>query len=189
MERVEYQVRAHLLDKPRTFRLTEHELEIEEEGAPPQRLELSSISEIRLRFQPTKAQSNRYQCELITSNKKVRFVSMHFRGLLDFEDRGPEYSLFCRELCARVAKRNPAVRCVGGLGPILFYVSLTLTVLLLGGFMIFLAAFWDAVHGLHFVRIMMLIFLVILTVKYFIGNRPRIFDPTLLPADALPRQI
>lgn len=189
MERVEYQVRAHLLVKPRTFRLSEHELEIEEEGAPPQRIELSSISEIRLRFQPTKGQSNRYECELSAAGNKLRFVSLHFRGLLDFEDRGPQYSLFCRELCARTVKRNPALRCVGGHGPVLFYAGLIFGILMLGGFVAFLVAFWEAVSAFHFLRIMMLIFLVFLLVKYFIGNRPRSFDPTTLPADALPRQL
>jgi hypothetical protein len=189
MERVEYQVRAHVLDKTRTFRLGEHDLEIDEERAAPVRLELSSISEIRLRYQPTKSQSNRYQCSFIAAGKKYHFISMHFRGLLDFEDRAAAYSTFCRELCSRVARRNPAMRCVGGHGALMFYIGLTVGILGMVGFIAFMAAFWEAMHSLHFMRVVMLIFLTFLVVKYFIGNRPRLFDPTALPADALPKQI
>jgi hypothetical protein len=189
MERVEYEVRASLLHKTRTFRLSEHELELQDEGNAPVRIELASITEVRLLYQPSRAEPNRFACEFTAAGKKYRFISMHFRGLLDFEDRAARYGAFCRELCARVARRNPILRCVGGLSPLKFYAALGLGVLFLIAIVGLVLAFWDATlaRSFRWLRVLVFVFLIIVLVQYFIANRPRQFDPAALPESALPK--
>lgn len=189
MERVEYQIRGNLFEKERRLAVTEHELFIEEEGAAPERIELSSISEIRLVFAPTRAQSKRFECTVTAAGKKHKFISMHFRGLLDFEDRGAGYATFCRALCARAFKRNPSLRCVGGHTPLRYYLMLTLAFLTCGGFLAFVIAFWDVIvaRTSYFFRILIVGATVVGIAHYAYFNRPRQLDATALSEDALPK--
>jgi len=74
------------------------------------------IVEIRLSFDPTRIDTNRYRCALRGSGGiRTSIVSTSYAGFASFEDRGEQYTPFVLDLVRRVRLARPSVRITTGL--------------------------------------------------------------------------
>lgn len=187
-ETLSYQARLNVLEGERTYRLAPEALVIDHgDGAPPEVVRFEDISQVRLRYFPTRAQWNRFECRVtIPFRGELRIGSQHYRGVMDFEDRGPQYRTFVRELCRRLADAGAPTRFLTGppVGVLLAEGVFLLVMLAL------LAAILVVVGGvvglLPWIRLAVLVLFVPLLWLYFRRNRPGSFDPRDIPALFLP---
>jgi hypothetical protein len=187
-ETLSYRARLNVLEGERTYRLAPEALVIDYgDGAPPEVLRYEDISQLRLRYFPTRSQWNRFECLLTGPGRgRFRIGSEYYRGVMHFEDRGPEYREFVRELCLRLADAGAPTRFLTGrpiwvlLAESAFLMSmvalLAVALILVGG----------VVGALPGIRLVLLAASLPLLWFYFRRNRPGSFDPRDVPALFLP---
>ncbi|PWR22540.1 hypothetical protein [Zavarzinia aquatilis] len=91
----------------------------------PATVRFRDIRAIRLRFDPTRVDPDRWSCALDgPARTRVVIFSTSYKGLADFEDRGPAFWRFVRALTDRVTQANPAVRLATGLSRLAFAVQM-----------------------------------------------------------------
>jgi hypothetical protein len=152
------------------------------------RFPYAAIVELRLCFDPTRADDARYRCDVRLANRqKASFYSTHFKGVFDFEDRAATYRPLARGLVARVAAANPACRFRSGKRPFVYWAEhifllamfalLVFVLALVGG-----AAFSDLVWA----KLAIIAGFIPVMIMYTRKNYPRPFDPAAIPAEVLP---
>jgi len=82
----------------------------------PKRVPYAEISAIRVRFDPTRFDTNRYRCDLRgPEGARYTLYSSSYAGFADFTDQGDSFSPFVRELMARVQRARPSAEVTTGL--------------------------------------------------------------------------
>jgi hypothetical protein len=169
------------------FILEDDSLLVAREGGGTVRVPLAAIREIRLHYQPNRYESDVYECTVSTAGDRWRIFSRYVRGALDFRDQGQEYRAFVTELCARRGRAAPPGRFSAGVSPGRFagnalaagagtaFLLLALTLLPIGG-SLFIA-----------LRLVVILPLLLVSVLWFVRNRPGRFDPNAIPASLLPK--
>ena len=187
-ETLSYRARLNVLEGERTYRLAPEALVIDHgDGAPPEVVRFEDVSEVRLRYFPTRSQWNRFECLLTAPGRRwFRIGSEYYRGVMHFEDRGPEYRAFVRELCLRVADAGAPTRFVTG-RPMWVLMAESAFLLSMVGFLAAILVLVGGVVGaLPGMRIGLLMVSIPLLWLYFRRNRPGSFDPRDVPALFLP---
>jgi hypothetical protein len=158
-----------------------------EQGGPA-RFPYAAIAELRLCFDPTRADDTRHRCDLrLADGRKASFYSTHYVGFAEFEDRAATYVPLVRALVGRVASANPACRFRAGKRPLVYWtehvvlaalaVLLVFVVGLVGGV---------AISDLFLIKLGVVVALIPVMIAYTRKNRPRQFDPAAIPAEVLP---
>jgi hypothetical protein len=152
------------------------------------RFPYAAVKELRLCFDPTRADDTRHRCDVrLGDGQRASFYSTHFVSFAEFEDRATTYVPLVRGLVARVAAANPACRFRSGKRPLVYWAEhafllamfalLVFVLALVGG-----AAFRDLV----LVKLGIIVGFVPVMIMYTRKNWPRRFDPAAIPAEALP---
>lgn len=82
----------------------------------PSRVAYGDIASMRLRFDPTRVDRDRYRCDLAGPvGARASLFSSHYEGVGRFADRSSLYEAFIGELALRVQMANPGIRIAGGL--------------------------------------------------------------------------
>lgn len=149
---------------------------------------LSDIQQIKLRYDPTRMQANRYRTTVVVEGQPNRdLFSSSYKSFANFESRGAEYSEFVRQLVLSAAQDNPQLECIKGLGWGGMILSLLTAVFVL--FMVFVGAIYSVVYGVPWVILIKLGILVVyfpIYLGYLRDNWPGKFAANEPPQSMLP---
>ena len=152
------------------------------------RFPYASICELRLCFDPTRADDTRHRCDIrLADRQKASFYSTHFVGFSEFEDRAASYTALVRELVARVVRANPSCRFRARKRPIVYWTE-HIVLLALAALLVFVLALVGgvAITDLFLVKLGVIVAFVPVMIAYTRKNRPGSFDPKVLPEKVLP---
>ena len=161
-------------------------MRIEEEGRTTEIL-FSDIVDVRCRYYPTRFQLNRFECLIqVKGGMKIKIGNQFYLGVADFEDRSPNYRKFVVALHVALAKQNPNCVFHSGVTQTSFY----LTAAFLIGSMLtlaFLILFFGAsLPGFAVVKLIILILMIPISIKWFYKNKPKKYRAHAIPTDVLP---
>lgn len=187
-ETLSYHARLNVLESEHTYRLAPDALVIDHgDGAPPEVVRFEDVSQVRLRYFPTRFQRNRFECVLTVPYRgQFRIGSEFCRGVMDFEDRGPEYRAFVRELCPRLADQGGGTRFLSG-RPVWALIAESSFLLAMVALLAVALVLVGGLFGLlPWMRVGLLAVSLPLLWLYYRRNRPGTFAPRDIPADLLP---
>jgi hypothetical protein len=183
-----YRSRTSVLENEATWTLAPDALERAEAGAPTQRLPYRDIVELRLVYDPTRFDTNRYRCDLTpVTGRRATLKSTHYVSVGNFEDRAASYSPFVRELVRRVGEAAPRCRFRAGKRAWVFWaehIFLLTTLLLLAGVLMMIGNF--ALPTIATIKLAIIATYIPIVIKYATRNWPRAFSPDDVPPDVLP---
>jgi hypothetical protein len=152
------------------------------------RLPCADIVELRVTFDPTRADTRRYRCDLtMRDGGRATIWSTHYVSAGDFEDRAATYTPLVRGLVARAAAANPA--CVFRAGkPRLVYWAEHAFLIAMAALLVFVLALvgGSGVSELVLVKLAIIAAFIPLLWSYARKNRPRRFGHDAVPSDLLP---
>lgn len=156
-------------------------------GEAARRVRYADIAEIRLSYDPTRFESDRYRCDLTTrSGARELIVSVSYVSPANFENRAATYVPFVRTLVRKVSNANPACRFVAGKKPRAYLAEhgfLLAMLLLLASTLYFTGV---PVAGVVAIKLGLIAVYVPIMLRYTRVNRPRRFDPADIPTEVLP---
>lgn len=182
-----YCVRHDVLEKPRTLRLTTTGLAIDASDGGTTVLPWAEIRQVRLRFFPTRVQTNRFECLVIASTFNLKFSNEFYQGIAQFDDRSADYRRFVIALCAQVAAGNPTAEFLSGRD--------TWVLMLEYGFLaamalLFAWVLWitgSPLGWLIWVKLGLIAVFLPTLIQYFKRSQPARFDPRVIPEMVLPK--
>jgi len=179
--------RHHAFVPEATWRLDGDRLIIQSERQDT-RVPLSSVTEFRLAYDPTRVALDRYRCDLrLTDGRRLTLLNKFYVSFGEFETRNETYGAFVRALAAAVYRANPACRFRIGRGR-WRYVSgiMAMTVTLLVLSYLLLVTGGTAISWIVVAKLAILLVMVPFAISYIRKNRPRPFDPQAVPETLLP---
>ena len=185
---LEHSVRVSALEPERTWKLRGDTLWICTEGQVELPIPLSEVCELRLAFEPSRFQLNRFRCYLRNAFGPCATIqNEHFTGFASFHDRTDTYLELVRSLISRIAVINPACRFKAGTSAFNWWlqaVILSTGLMLLGAVLFFLA---PAIGWLVVVKLALMAVLIPVVISWFSRNRPRTFSPDAIPTKLIPK--
>lgn len=156
-------------------------------GESAHHMAFSDIAAVRIEWTGSRFDHGRY-----TVNVKGRggasatIVSTHYAGFAQFEDRSASFTPFLRTLVRLTAQHNPACAFYAG-APLAKYIF-NIAALAVGLFLFVLVAALVGVPltWLIIVKIIVIVSLLPLALRWLKANRPRRFTPPDIPPDVLP---
>jgi hypothetical protein len=188
---VAHSARKSIFDTEAVWRLGPDALEIAGGAGTPgaaTQFPYVTVRELRLSFDPTRFDTNRYRCDLrFASGAALTIYSTHYVGVGEFEDRAATYGPLVRELIARVAAANPACSFKAGktLGSYWGELIFLLAMVLLLAFVLGLVG-GVSLSALVVIKLGIIAVFVPIMISYARKNRPRGFNPAVIPEDVLP---
>lgn len=183
-----YRFRQSVFTKPTTYETAADRLTWRSEEGASGELLYDEIKSIRLKYDPTRFESNRYVANIQSEKGDgLKFVNMSFRGAANFESHNEEYRVFIKELILEAKKQNPAILLHSGNKPAGYIMSWVMAVF--GGLALFFALgyfYSEENPGFIWVKVAVLVLYLLLMPAYLKKNRPRSFDAEDIPADVLP---
>ncbi|MFD2301649.1 hypothetical protein ACFSYE_00600 [Roseibacillus ishigakijimensis] len=182
-----YPARRSATENERSYRLRAGQLALLLPDQAPKVTPLSEASRLRLRFEPTRVQPNRYLCE-ITFRHGLRYTlsNERYRGFGDFEDQSEDYRHWVRLLIRETAYHAPHCQLITGCHPLLWWFYLALNLVVFGGLIALLLTIGFAYLPIALCKLVALAVFVPLAWKWFRKNRTRSFDPARIPSELLP---
>jgi hypothetical protein len=152
------------------------------------RFPYAEVKHMRLSFEPTRADRERFRCEFqMADGSKARLFSTHFAGVSSFENRAASYTPFVRELVARVAAANPSCQFRSGKWFLHYWLEHTFLLAMFGLLILVLFAFGGAgLSELVLIKLGIIVFFIPVLIGYTWRNWPRSFVPPDIPAGTLP---
>ncbi len=183
----EYRIRHDVLEKPRVLRLATTGLAIENEDGRSTVLPWAHIKQVRLRFFPTRVQTNRFECLVIASAFNLKFSNEFYRGIAQFDDCSAEYRRFVTALCPRIAAGNPTVAFLSGRDAWVLWLEygFLAAMALLLGWILWLTG--GPLSWLIWVKLGLVVVFLPTLIQYIRRNRPAPFDPRAIPEQVLPK--
>jgi hypothetical protein len=175
----------------RLGRLGPEALEREETAADGKtrifRIPYAEIRELRLSFAPSRFDSFRYRCDLRVGRRTISFVSTHYAGVGDFENRAESYGSLVRGLVERVAAANPSCRFRAGKRPVVYWAEH----IFLFAMIVLLVFVIGTLSGFNFstivwVKLGIVVTYIPLVAAYTRKNWPQHFDPKAIPTELVP---
>lgn len=182
---VTHPVRRSVLERETTWRVDGEALERSVDGAT-ERFALKDVRGIRVAYDPTRADSARYRCDLDFGKRSLRIVSSHYRGFADFEDRGASYSRLVRALVAGAERAKPAVVLSAGKSRIVYVAELGFLAAMLALLFVVLWNVGLSVSEVVMAKMVATAAMVPVCVVYVRKNRPRRFGAASIPQDLMP---
>lgn len=160
---------------------------IERDGAAETRIPLTDVTSLRLDFDPSRVETNRYRCVLRCANgREIPLLSVSYTGFADFEDRGAAYSAFVAALIAALARHNPACRFLTGKAKATYIPEILLLAVSAVMLLFILLLMGIPLIGIALLKLGLVAALFPAARDYIARNRPRTFAPDAPPADLLP---
>lgn len=159
-----------------------------DDGGPPAPFLLSTVTELRLDFHPTRADRNCFRCRLrVRDGRRIEILNRAWRGPLVFKDTSAEYVAFVRALVEEVQRLAPDCRFAAGTTPLHYAVNVAATAFI-GLCAVAIAWFLMRVNLTWMVgiKIVVILFYLPTLLLWLTRNRPRRFAPPAIPADVLP---
>lgn len=151
-------------------------------------LPLDRIAALRLSFDPTRSESNRYRCTLVLSGgESLTFFNRTFTGFANFEDTSAAYTAFVRELVAALANASPRCVFVGGVSASRYALNGLATAFV--ALVVLAATLFLLASGLIWIVVIKLVLLAVYfpnLVRWLRRNRPQPFVPSAIPPALLP---
>jgi hypothetical protein len=183
-----YTVRANAFTGRRTFRLTDNALTWEEDGKPLDGVFYDDVAEVRMRYAPSRAWTNRYVAQILfREGGMVELSNMDFVGFANMREQNADYAAFLRAFHRRLAERNATAIFRKGSSAAAYAGNLALTAFILA--MIVLAAVLLVTWGFVWIAAVKLVIVVLFVpvlFRFIRRAKPETYDPRALPADALP---
>lgn len=152
------------------------------------RLPYAGIAELRLSFDPTRADTRRHRCDVtLRDGERATIWSTHYVSFGAFEDRAATYTPLVRGLAGRAAVANPGCAFRAGKRPLAYWAE--------HAFLIAMAALlvWvlalvggSGLSELVLIKLGIVVALIPLALAYARKNRPRRFEPNAIPRGVLP---
>jgi hypothetical protein len=186
---VVYRSRGSVLENEAGWTLGPSALIRAEAEAAAQRLPYRDIVELRLSYDPTRFDTQRFRCDLsLAGGIRAKVLSTSYISIGKFEDRGASYAPFVRELVTRVAQASPDCRFRAGKRPWAYWSQhaflLAMLLLLAAVLTVYLGALpLPIVVALKLGIVAAYIPIAMLYAK---RNWPRGFAPDRIPPEVLP---
>jgi len=184
-----YPTRLHALTPAVVFELGENALAMVREGGSTDTVPLASLRELRLKYSPSRAELNRFECHLATQDgRRYVLTNRTYRGPLRFEDTSAAYVEFVHALVDAAQRSAPQCRFLAGAGWPSFVLNLGCTLFTLVMLVIavtLLASIGGS--GLVYLKLALILFFLPFALRWVKRNRPRPFDPALVPTELLPK--
>lgn len=183
---MKYTHRLHQFTKTRCWEIREDGLgfvdENDREGLIPWR----SVSHVRLRFEPSRAETRRYAMR-IKAGIEYTITNIHYRGIMDFQEQSLEFAHFVHAFHDMLQRKNPNVIYRSGstlpayIANVLLSIFVLLLLLVIGYFFL-----RSGLYGLVAVKTAILLFYIPTMLVLLRKNRPRRYDPSDIPVDLIP---
>lgn len=149
----------------------------------------SDIQSVRLKFDPTRVQTNRYWMDIEFLNApKLRVTNNSYVGFADFKDQSEKYRGFVNDLHHVLANKNAGVRYFAGSHFFSYLLSLLCTFFVIG--ILIFANIYLLLTGMFIVVFIKLILIVVYLptlFRYLKANRARQYKPDAIPELLLPK--
>jgi hypothetical protein len=154
----------------------------------PARFPCADISEVRLSFDPTRFDTRRHRCDIrMDEGKCATLWSTHFVSVAEFEDRAASYTPLVRALIAHVAATNPRSAFRAGKRPLIYWAEQVFLVVMAAAVVWVLALVGGSdLSEVTWVKLALVVAFIPLALRYARKNRPRRFEPGVIPLDVLP---
>jgi hypothetical protein len=186
---MEHRVRVSALEPERIWKLKGDTLWMCTEGNQDIPIPLPGIQKLRLAYEPSRFQTNRFRCYLYNSGGKCATIqNEHYEGIASFTDRSDSYVHFTRALISRIAAVNPTCTFSAGTSQLNWWgqaIFLTVVFGLLALVMLFL---YSAIGPLVIIKLVIIALFIPVVIRWFVRNKPKTFSPGTVPDKLLPKQ-
>lgn len=185
-----YHARLNVLENERVYRLAPEALVIDYlDGAQPEVVRLEDVSQVRLRYFPTRFQWNRFECILTVPGRgEFKIGSEFYKGVMQFENRALQYRIFVIELCRRLADCGSGARFVAGRPTWALVAESAFLLSMVMLLVVALTLVGGVIGAFPLTRLALVAVSLPLLWMYYKRNRPRVFDPRDVPLELLPKE-
>lgn len=182
-----YLARLSALELERTYQIRAGQFSILSAGQADQSFPLSDFAELRLRFQPTRVQTNRYECLLKRKNgQRIKIANELYRGFADFSDCSNSYKNWVHHLVREVGYHAPDCRMVTGCPTPVWWGYLLMLLAVYGFLVILVVVFAMAIPAVAITKVIFMIVMTPLAYRWFCKNREQQFNAAEIPKEVLP---
>jgi len=184
---IEHCVRVSALESEHLWKLHGDTLLIATGGQPDIAIQLSSVTMVRIAYEPTRMQLNRYRCYLYNASGKIATIqNEHYKGFASFEDRSPTYVPFLQALIHRIASLSPHCQFATGVSMLRWLANAVFLGLACIFLLIVIFFLHTAIGSLVIIKIIIVAFFIPAAVSWFMKNKPKTFSPENIPVALLP---
>jgi hypothetical protein len=186
-----YTYRRSYFEKTKTIAVEGDLLTVTEEGKPPISAPLKDIVRVRIAYEPTRAQDTLYTLHLWKRGHSKPMAIVHsasFRGFMSFEDQGPAYREFAKELHEKLRSARGATVFEAGVGAVKYWLNTIFMFAMLALMAVVLLTIGQEIEwgGLIYVKLTIIAAMLPLGVAWVLRNRPRPYDPAHIPPELMP---
>ncbi len=183
----EYSVRVSALEPERIWKLMGSTLWMGIEEQPNVSIPLSNIHEVRLAYEPSRTQTNRFRCYLYRSGAKIATIQNdHYKGFMSFEDRSASYNFFIQLLIPRIAALSPHCAFKTGTSALNWWAMLLFILAVTIFLLLTTILLYTAIGSLVIIKLLIIAYFIPTLVRWFRRNRAKVFSPKEIPIDILP---
>ena len=125
---MEYTQRLHQFTSTRTWKLTDDSICWSEESGSSGEVHYSVITKVRLRYEPTRFETNRYSL-IFQAPIEYKITNIHYQGVMDFKDQSEDYRSFVKALHANLVSHDSKASFASGSTATAYLMNILLTVL------------------------------------------------------------
>ncbi|MDQ8190020.1 hypothetical protein [Roseibacillus persicicus] len=182
-----YLARLSALEAERTYQIRSGHFTILSKGLADRTFPLSDIVELRLRFQPTRIQTNRYECLLKQKNgQRIKIANELYQGIADFSDQSNSYREWIHHLVREVGYHSPNCRMVTGCTAPVWWGYLLMLLAVYAFLIALVIIFAMAIPAVAITKVVFMVVMTPLAFRWFRKNREQRFNATEIPKDVLP---
>ena len=183
-----YEFRTGLRSRPASLAIDAGTLRAREESKPDKVWSLSDITQINLRYGPTRFCRNRFRMNLNhSSGEKLTVSNVSFKGFAEFDDQSDTYRPFVQSLHRALLANGSETRFHGGLSSLSYWLHWLLTLFV--GLALVVVGWAFVAIGLSWlilVKIALIIFYLPTLLAFMRRGKPSTYDPAQIPDRLLP---
>lgn len=149
----------------------------------------ADVKSVRLKYDPTRVQTNRYLMDVEFANApKLRVTNSSYEGFAYFKDQSDSFRGFVESFHQALADNNVNAQYLAGANSFSYIASLLCTFFVLG--ILVFASIYMLLTGMFLIVLIKLILIVIYlpaVFRYLKANRPRSYQPNNIPVSLLPK--
>ncbi len=183
---ISYTQKLNHFSKTTKWQLHEKGLIMTEDGGVEWKIPFGNITSVRLRFEPSRAETRRYAMR-IQAGRELTLTNINYRGFMDFEEQSEDFNAFVYAFHEALRRANPNATYKAGstLGAFIGNVILNVFVLtLLVGVGIFFIT--TGMWGIAAVKAAIILFYVPIMLIQLKKNFPKSYDPAHIPPELKP---
>jgi len=138
------------------------------------------ITDIHLKYAPSRYYTNIYRCEIKTETQTITLSNRKYVKLATFEYQCAQYNDFIKSLHTNVG--NGSAKLLAGMKPLRFWLEMPFALVFFAAMLTLLFLFGGVLIGGVFALV-----LLIRLIPYYIKNLPRSYFPSSIPSNILPK--